>query len=165
MCDLLKNEKIKDVKGYESVYAVTTKGRVRSIRFKRWLTPFLTGPGYKTVTLCFEGRDIDFRVHRLVGEAFIKNPDNKPQINHKNGNKTDNRVSNLEWVTARENMQHAGDTGLNKNIKLTFQEKILICKMNLILKVKQVYLARMFEVSPPAISYIIKEYSDLALAR
>ena len=61
-------------------------------------------------------------------------------------------------------MQHACDTGLNRTMKLTYAEKILICKMKIILKVKQIYLAGMFNVSSPAISYIIKQYSDLALA-
>lgn len=166
MDDLLKNEKIKEIKGYEGVYAVTTEGRIWSIRRKIWLSYFLTGPGkkYCTVRLCFEGKVVDKKVHRLVGEAFIKNPHNKPQINHRNGDKLDNRVSNLSWATSRENMQHAGDTGLNKHIKLTFVEKILICKMKNILNVKQVDLARRFKVSSPAIRYIVKQYSNLAAA-
>lgn len=164
MNDLKRGEKVKDVQGYEGVYSVTSHGRVWSIRRNKWLSIFRTGTGYSTVTLCLFGDDEDKKVHRLVGEAFIPNPERKPQINHKNGNKSDCRVCNLEWVTARENIQHAGDKGLNKTFKLSLVEKLLICKMHIILKVKQVHLARRFNVSPPAISYIIKEYSDLALA-
>jgi hypothetical protein len=77
---------------------------------------------YSTVKLCFDGKDVDQKIHRLVGKAFVFNPDNKPQINHKNGIKTDCRACNLEWVTARENLQHACDMGLKAT--LSYQEKI-----------------------------------------
>ena len=164
MNDLKKGEKVKEVNGYEGVYNVTSLGRVWSIRRKIWLSPFCTGTGYSTVTLCLYGDDEDKKVHRLVGEAFIPNPDNKPQINHKNGNKLDCNVRNLEWVTARENMQHASDNGLNKTFKFSYIEKLLICKMFHVLKLKKSYLAKLFKVSSPAIIYIIKEYSNLVLA-
>jgi len=162
MIELHKGEKIKDVKGYEGYYAVTSHGRVWSHRRKKWLSLFSTGTGYSTVILCLHGKEVCKKVHRLVGEAFIPNPGNKPQINHKNGIKSDCRLRNLEWVTARENIQHAGDNGLNKTFKFTYQEKLLICRINRILKVKQIHLARLFCVSAPAISYIIKEYSAIA---
>jgi hypothetical protein len=161
MLKLKHGEKISDIAGYEGIYAVTTRGRVWSYRRRKWLMPFTSGNGYSVVTLSIRAKEVDKKVHRLVGEAFIPNPDNKPQINHKNGIKKDCRLCNLEWVTARENLQHASDNGLNKVYKFTYIEKLLICKMNIILKVKQVYLARLFEVSPPAISYIIKTYRPL----
>ena len=164
MENLKRGEKVTNIKGYEGIYAVTSHGRIWSVKRKIWLAPSYTGHGYQTVCLCCQGIVEDKKVHRLVGEAFIPNPDNKPQINHKNGNKSDCRVRNLEWVTARENIQHASDNRLNKVYKFSYIEKLLICKMFHILKVKQVYLARLFEVTPSAICYIIKEYSDLALA-
>lgn len=159
--ELKRNERSKDIKGYEGFYAVTTLGRVWSYRREIWLKPGLTGRGYKTVILCVCSKDVDKKVHRLVAEAFIDNPIGKPQVNHKNGNKLDCRVSNLEWVTARENLQHASDMGLNKTFKLSRTEKELICKNHLELGVKKTVLAKIFNVSPPAISYIIKTYTPI----
>lgn len=68
--------------------------------------------GYLFVTLTKEKIKKNFYVHRLVAEAFIPNPENKPQVNHINGNKTDNTISNLEWVTNAENSRHAYNNGL-----------------------------------------------------
>lgn len=70
--------------------------------------------GYVVVTIYLDGKRYDKKVHRLVAEAFIPNPKNKPEVNHKNGIKTKNHKSNLEWVTGSENLYHAWDTGLTK---------------------------------------------------
>ena len=79
------------------------------------LKPVKNNCGYGRITLCYEGRrDLVF-VHRLVAEAFLVNPAGKPFVNHKDGNKLNNHVENLEWCTCQENIQHAWDTGLNKS--------------------------------------------------
>lgn len=158
---LKRNERSKDVKGYEGIYAVTTDGRVWSYRRKIWLKQYDNSHGYMFVALSVQGKDIDKKVHRLTAEAFVDNPYNKPQVNHKNGIKSDCRASNLEWVTARENLQHASDMGLNKTFKLSRIEKELICKNHWELGIKKTVLAKIFNVSPPAIHYIIKVYSPL----
>lgn len=92
------------IKGYEEEYAISADGRVWSFRRKIILRPEEVYNGYLRVALCVNKEIKHFRIHRLVAEAFIPNPDNKPQVNHINGNRKDNRVENLEWATAQENI-------------------------------------------------------------
>lgn len=77
--------------------------------------------GYKTVNVFNK----QLYIHRLVAQAFIPNPDNKKQVNHKDANKTNNKVENLEWVSQRENLKHARDLGLNKAIGREWGRKVI----------------------------------------
>lgn len=160
MYELFEGEKTINIKGYEGSYAVTDNGRVWSVRRNKWLAPFATDTGYMTVRLCLNNKSIDRTIHRLVGEAFVSNPENKPQINHINGDKRDNRASNLEWVTARENLQHACDLGLNSHFKLSGHDKKIICQIYERCDVTMAYLADIYDMSTPGIHYIIKAYGN-----
>lgn len=100
-------------------YEVSDMGRVRNTKTGRVLRPGRDKCGYRYVLLCKEGKSKIFRVHRLVANAFILNLENKPYINHINGDKTDNRLDNLEWCTQSENIKHAIRIGLkSKSDKL-----------------------------------------------
>jgi len=160
--DLESKEVVKEIRGFEGFYSVTSHGRVWSHRRKKWLKPCIAGKGYLFVTLSVNGDDIDKKIHRLVAEAFIDNPGKKPQVNHKNGIKTDCHVKNLEWVTARENLQHACDHGLNRHFKLNDKDRDLIYKLFTILKVKKNKIAAMFNMSPNGIAYVLNTYTPMA---
>jgi len=155
---LAAKEIVKEINGFEGFYSVTSHGRVWSHRRKKWLKPCIAGRGYQFVTLSINGDDVDKKMHRLVAEAFIANPDNKPQVNHKNGIKSDCRVSNLEWVTAKENLQHACDNGLNKHFKLNNRDRDIIYWLFTTLKVAKNKIAKMFNMSPSGVAYVIKTY-------
>lgn len=96
----------KTVSGFET-YAVSTFGNVRNNISNIVLNPYTHNKGYLIVDLYISGKVSHRRVHRLVAEAFIPNPENKPQINHKDFDKTNNRVWNLEWCTDAENKAYS----------------------------------------------------------
>lgn len=105
-----------EIVNYEGLYAVSNMGRVRS-RARAGtiliLSPdIVVGKGYMQVTLQRKGARERFKVHRLVASAFIENPEGKPEVNHKDGDKWNNAAQNLEWATRKENNRHALDTGL-----------------------------------------------------
>lgn len=100
-------------------YLISNKGQIKSIarngRPERILnTHVRTRDGYEELSLCLGSRSNvkKYKVHRLVAETFIPNPDNKLEVNHKDGNKSNNNLDNLEWVTRSENAKHAFQTGL-----------------------------------------------------
>lgn len=99
------------IAGYEGLYEVSDLGNVRSLKRAttsgKVLSQKTTTSGYSAVCLCKNNEKKTVVVHRLVATAFISNPDNKPEVNHKNGIRTDNRIANLEWVTRSENELHA----------------------------------------------------------
>lgn len=123
-------EIFKVIEGLEGKYMISNKGRVKSLNAygvkgrEMILSNVKTTKGYDSVRLYYESGDSykQHKVHRLVAKAFIPNPDNKPQVNHKNGIKVDNSVENLEWMTNIENCRHAWDV-LGRTISEEHKEK------------------------------------------
>ena len=164
----------KDIEEYEGKYEVSNLGRVKSLAYikthsvnkksrfivkEKILKIRLNKYGYVKIILS-KGNKKTFLVHRLVAKAFVKNVDNKPDINHLNGIKIDNRVENLEWVTKSENTIHAFKTGLLKGLKgednpaskLLEEDIIIIRKLRGIKP--QPKIAKMFGISQSHVSDI-----------
>ena len=102
-------EVYKDIPGYESLYQVSNLGNVKSLKFGKEviLSPGMRNDGYLLVNLWKNGEKKGFLVHRLVAQAFIPNPFNYPVINHKDHNRQNNNVENLEWCTAQYNVEYS----------------------------------------------------------
>lgn len=127
------------VVGWEGVYEVSSLGRVRRANTLNVLRGRMDRDGYRLFCLSLRRlgrRHTNAKGHRLVAEAFLPNPSNKPQVNHLNNDRSDNRVENLEWATASENTKHAYKTGSltqrgvrNNASKLTPEKVIQIRQM------------------------------------
>lgn len=114
--DNLSEEVWKDVIGYEGYYQISNLGNVKGLKRNKIKSPTLNSWGYQVVSLTKPNTKLkNVLVHRLVAMAFINNLENKEQVNHIDGNKTNNCVYNLEWCNQSENMQHAFKLGLNIN--------------------------------------------------
>jgi hypothetical protein len=171
------NEIWKDVPSYEGYYQVSNFGLIKSleriVKYKEnhsglrkeiILKSNITKGGYVHVTICINKINKTVKTHRLVAIAFIPNPEKKPSVNHINGIKHDNRVENLEWVTAKENTIHAYKTKLKSGVK---GEKSHLSKLKNedVFKIKYLYnegnysqlsLGKMFNVSQSQIYRIVK---------
>lgn len=136
-------EEWRQIHGFED-YDASNLGRVRSrdrmvkgkfgneyLRKGKILSQYLNNKGYLSTGLTKNGRVFNSHVHRFIALAWILNPHNKPEVNHKNGIKTDNRPDNLEWCTNEENVKHSVQTGLHKPRQpLSEKEKAEVGKRN-----------------------------------
>ena len=96
----------RDIPGYEGLYTVSEDGSIYSHKTHRNLKPQKHPSGYRKVNLSKDGVSHTYYIHRLVAEAFLPNPDNLPQINHLDEDKTNNAVSNLEWISVLDNLNY-----------------------------------------------------------
>ena len=94
-------------------HEISSNGEIRNKKSKTTLAQTLSN-GYLVSRPRINGKDMNITIHREVAKAFVSNPDNKPCVNHKDGNKTNNNYENLEWCTQKENVHHAMQTGLSK---------------------------------------------------
>ena len=117
---------MKDVVGYEGLYAVTSCGKVYSYKRKRFLKPGTDKDGYLCVRLCKDGKIKNYKIHRLVAETYIPNTENLPEINHKDENKTNNCLQNLEWCDHKYNINYG-----TRNEKISNSKKIPILQYKL----------------------------------
>lgn len=161
----------KKVVEFENYYEVSSCGKIRSLdridRFGRFyqgreLRQKTTRFGYNEVTFSINGVSKSVKTHRIVAEAFIQNNDNKQQVNHINGIKTDNSLNNLEWVTPMENINHGIKTGLINNngelnpaSKMKIKDVLNIRKKYLSGKYSQRLLAKEYNVSQKSIFNIV----------
>jgi len=170
----------KDIEGFKGYYQINNFGMVKRLKSKaksfnghkhceydipeRILKSNLNNRGYEYIELNVGGKSKCVSIHRLLAEAFIPNPENKPQVNHKNGIKHDNRIENLEWCTAKENSSHAWDNGLtvgksgeeNANAKLSIQCIYKIRKIHNTGLLTQKQIAKAFDVGQTTISEIVR---------
>ena len=154
----MKDEVFKKITVCEN-YSISNYGRVRNDIRNTFLSPRKLR-GYERVSLWYNNKANDHRIHRLVAQEFIQNKENKPEVNHKNGIRNDNRVVNLEWVTGEENVDHKkkvlnqGDTFKgNNNSNSTLTEKNVIDIRISTLSRKE--LAEIYNVSVTQIGRII----------
>lgn len=161
----------KDVEGYEVFYQISNTGKLKSLdrlilrndgRINHVIEKIMIGgktpSGYIFHCLKICNKKEQKYIHRLVALHFIPNPENKPQVNHKDGNKSNNHFNNLEWCTSKENMIHAYDNGLSKKGEETRSSKLTELQVleirNNKYKICQEYLGLIYGVTKSCISRI-----------
>ena len=113
-----------DLNGFESKYTITSDGKIYSTYLNDFIKPFHSKGGYVRVKLNYGDRSKKYMVHRLVAMAFLPNPENKPQVDHVDRDRTNNNVENLQWVSAKENSILAVERGSKDTMLYIFTNEI-----------------------------------------
>jgi hypothetical protein len=144
-------------------YEINKLGQIRSLRSKtkKNLKPVDNGLGYKRVSLTKDGEAVSYYIHRLVAQTFLPNPENKPEVNHLNGKKDDNRLENLEWSTKAENLKHAAENGFMSSGEDHYRNTLSDQQVRDIREMKaagimQKDIAALFNTTPMNVSYIVR---------
>ena len=111
---MFKDEVWVNICGYENNYKISNYGRVYSVKNNSIINGYITKKGYHRVNLYKNGKSHSYAIHRLVALHFIPNPGQKNEVNHINGNKSNNKVENLEWVTNKENIDYTYKYSMSK---------------------------------------------------
>lgn len=158
----IRNETWKDISGYDGIYQVSDFGRVRSVKKNRIMNQCKKSNGYLHLALSKNGEVKYFHVHRLVAMAFLPEVPGKGHVNHKDGIKDNNDVSNLEWCNRSENMQHAYDMRLQpvryamNSAARKLTENQVLCIINLRKNGELIKnIAAQYNVTATCISYIV----------
>ncbi len=160
----------KEIEGYEGLYKVSNLGNVQNRKGKKIKSFLGKAWKYKYVVLCKDKNQKSMTIHRLIAAAFISNPGSKPCVNHIDGDKHNNDVSNLEWCTHSENTSHAYKIGLckpgktcfkkgemHKLVKLSkFQIQRIRLMKKIIPKITYAKIAKMFKISRSHAFFIVK---------
>jgi hypothetical protein len=151
------------VKGFEERYSISNQARIKSLIKKPIIMkPPVNQYGYEYVSLWKNGKRKNIQIHRLVAIAFLDNPENKPMVNHIDGNKRNNHVSNLEWCTRQENTDHAVKFGLMARGERIAQSKLKSFQVKEIIEkyksgsVTYFELAKQYNVSFSLIGQIVR---------
>ena len=159
------NERWSDIEGCKGVYIISNLGNIKRKQSVFNKNQYLSNTGYKFTTLKIKGKTRSLFIHRLVAKAFIANPENKPQVNHIDGNKTNNHYKNLEWCTRLENIHHGINTGLTKG-KTAISSKCVLNVRRLYKTGDYTYrdLSKKFNISMGSVHNIINNKTRMNLS-